>query len=213
MVGHRSLHNTEIGFGKIFHPICWAIGVSTLLVGMVNLEVVSAGQNTQYELTANLLKQRKHNQKLDILDKKNQWFFSNATAKSIWEIALYAEKISLSAEPNRVEELNNMYTSLIDIESDISIKRKEISENYGITDDLMLKPNLKLTPEQQIRFDTYMNEVRVLHKKAVEIISEDELLKAVFDQIATFNGLAVFWDRFEEYVFENQCHFSKCQIY
>jgi hypothetical protein len=148
-------------------------------------------------------------QSLSIQDRKNQWFFAEAIAKSLWELATYAEKLTSSSRSDRVETLQQIYTALMNIEGEIALKRKNLANQHGITDALMSHLANVLTDEQKSAFDVYMLEVIALHQDAATMIQQDTFLKSYYEHLLALNGITVFLERFQEFLRSREFQMDK----
>ena len=139
-----------------------------------------------------------------VQNRKNQWFFAQAVAKSIWELAMYAESLTLHSPPDRVERLHEVYTELIGIESELALKRQEIADQHGITETLMSHRADALTAEQERVFDAYMLDVIALHQSAAIVMDKDALLKRYYEHRLGLDGMTVFLERLQNFLRSKQ---------
>jgi hypothetical protein len=148
-------------------------------------------------------------QALTVQDRKNQWFFAEAVATSLWELAMYAERLTLNGLSDRVETLQQIYTALMNIEGEIALKRKNLANQHGITDALMSHLANVLTDEQKSAFDVYMLEVIALHQDAATMIQQDTFLKSYYEHLLALNGITVFLERFQEFLRSREFQMDK----
>jgi hypothetical protein len=148
-------------------------------------------------------------QALTVQDRKNQWFFAEAVATSLWELAMYAERLTLNGLSDRVETLQQIYTALMNIEGEIALKRKNLANQHGITDALMSHLANVLTDEQKSAFDVYMIEVIALHQDAATMIQQDTFLKSYYEHLLALNGMTVFLERFQEFLRSREFQMDK----
>lgn len=141
--------------------------------------------------------------------RQNQWFFAEAVAKSIGEVAMFAERLTLNSRSERVETLLGIYSSLIDIESELALMRRDLANHHGIKDTLMSHSSHALTTEQKSALDAYMLEVITWHKKAATIIEQDTFLKNYYDHLLALNGITVFFERFQDFLRSQPLLFDK----
>lgn len=137
-------------------------------------------------------------QALNVHDRRNQWFFAEAVAKSMWELAMYAENLTLDNPAERVQQLHEVYITLIGVEGDLAFKRNKIAEEHAITDELMSHSASALTSEQEQAFEAYLSDVIALHRRAHEIVERDAFLRTHYERLLTVNGMTVFWERLHD---------------
>jgi hypothetical protein len=148
-------------------------------------------------------------QALTVQDRKNQWFFAEAVATSLWELAMYTERLTLNGLSDRVETLQQIYTALMNIEGELALKRKNLANQHGITDALMSHLANVLTDEQKSAFDVYMLEVIALHQDAATMIQQDTFLKSYYEHLLALNGITVFLERFQEFLRSREFQMDK----
>lgn len=113
---------------------------------------------------------------------------------------MYAEGLTLNSSSDRVETLQEIYAVLIDIEGELALKRRDLADQYGITDALMSHVAHVLTTEQKHAFDTYMQEVITWHQKANTIVEQDALIKSYYGHLLALNGMTAFAEQFQEFL-------------
>ena len=111
---------------------------------------------------------------------------------------MYAEQLTLHSHAGRVETLHEVYTELMDIDSELALKRQAMADQYALTEALTSYPAVALTPEQTHAFDTYMLDVIALHQTAAIIVDKDAWLKKYYEHLLTLNGMTVFLERFHD---------------
>ena len=172
--------------------------VIACVVGTRCLQTLAAGQIMPKTASSDPSIRHPPQPALTVQDRKNQWFFAAAVATSIWELAMYAEQLTLHSHAGRVETLHEVYTELMDIDSELALKRQAMADQYALTEALMSHPAVALTPEQTHAFDTYMLDVIALHQTAAIIVDKDAWLKKYYEHLLTLNGMTVFLERFHD---------------
>jgi len=173
------------------------------VVGTGCLQTLAAGQIMPEPAASDPSLRHPPQQDLTVQDRTNQWFFSKAVATSIWELAMYAEQLTLRSHAERVETLHEVYTELMDIEGELALKRQAMADQYAITEALMSHPAVALTPEQTHAFDTYMLDVIALHQTAATVVDKDAWLKTYYEHLLALNGITVFLERFQDFLRSN----------
>jgi hypothetical protein len=200
-------------FDKFFGTISlipWLLRITLLcLVSTMCLQLHSAATGISTPPADHPSRHNLDQRSLTVKDVKNQWFFADAVATSIWELAMYAEQLTLNSRPERVETLLGIYPSLIEIESELALMRQNLADHHGITDTLMSHSSHALTAAQQSAFDTYMLEVITWHQKAATIIEQDTFLKTYYDHLLAINGITVFLERFQDVIRSQPLRFDK----
>jgi hypothetical protein len=186
--------------GTVFR-MPWLLRVSSaLLIGAVCLQSLATAQTTPKAATDSPSIHNQPQQALTVQERKNQWFFAESVATSMWELAMYAERLTLHSRADRVETLQSIYTALIDIESELALKRQHLAEQHGITEALLSHPGDVLTADQKRAFDAYMLEVIALHQSATTVIDKDDFLKSYYGHLLAINGMTVFMDRLQAFL-------------
>jgi hypothetical protein len=190
---------SDIPSGTILR-MSWRVRLTlTCLVGALYLTLAAA--HTMLEASASDPSIPKPPQQtLTVQDRKKQWFFAQAVAKSLWELAMYAERLTLHSPADRVDLLHEVYTELIGIESALALKRQDIADQHGITETLMSHPVNALTAEQKRAFDAYMREVIALHQSAEIVVNKDAVLKRYYGHLLARNGMTVFLERLQDFL-------------
>ena len=135
-----------------------------------------------------------------VRDRKNQWFFAKAVAQSIWDLAMYAERLTLQNPSERVEILQQLYAGLMDIEGELALKCRDLANQHGITDTLMSHAEPLMTVEQKSVFDAYIKEAIAWHQRANALVEKDDFLKSYYGHLLTFNGMSTFVEQLQEFL-------------
>ena len=113
---------------------------------------------------------------------------------------MFAERSTLNGPSERVEALHDIYSSLLDIESELTLMRRDLTNRHGVTDTLMSHPSHALSAGQKSALDAYMLEIVTWHKKAATVIERDVLLKNYYERLLAINGATVFLERFQDFL-------------
>lgn len=186
--------------GTVF-CVPWLLRVSiALLLGAVCLQSLAAAQATPKPAADSPSIRNQPQRALTVQERKNQWFFAKSVATSMWELAMYAERLTLHRRTDRVETLQSIYMALIDIESELALNRQHLAGQHAIMDTLLSHPGNVLTADQKRAFDAYMLEVIALHQSATTVIDKDAFLKRYYGHLLAINGMTVFMDRLQAFL-------------
>ena len=176
-------------------------GATLALVGVVSLcQPLSPAQATPNISSGKPSIQHETQPTLAARDRKNQWFFAKAVAQSMWELAMYAERLTLQSPSERVEVLQQLYAGLMDIEGELALKRRDLADQHGITDALMSHAELLMTTEQKRAFDVYIKEAIAWHQRANSLVEQDNFIKSYYGHLLTLNGMSTFVEQLQDFL-------------
>jgi hypothetical protein len=186
--------------GSVFRMARLVYVTIACLVGALSLHALAAAEVTPETAAGKPSIHHQPRQTLTVQDRKDQWFFAEAVAQSLWELAMYAERLTLHSRADRVETLQGIYAALMAIEGELALKRQNLVEQHAMTEALMSHPDDALTADQQRAFDAYMLEIVALHQSAAVVIDQDAFLKKYYGHLLAINGMTVFLERLQEFL-------------